>query len=111
MIRPNNPSSSVIGPSPQADSSYPSHRYPSPSMPGRENMPPQQMGSYQGRPMGPSQYPGPNSQTSGQSPYPPSQPDSYRNTEFQVNIKFNHHHLFFFVSSFFPVNFVAFVRS
>lgn len=106
MIRPNNPSSSVIGPSPQADSSYPSHRYPSPSMPGRENMPPQQMGSYQGRPMGPSQYPGPNSQTSGQSPYPPSQPDSYRNTEFQVNIIYSSSSFFFL--SFFSLSFLFF---
>ncbi|XP_054717325.1 trithorax group protein osa-like [Uloborus diversus] len=84
MIRPPAPSSSVIGPSPQQDSSYPPHRYPNQPMSSREGMPPQQMGSYQGRPaMGPSQYPGPNSQASGQSPYPPSQPESYRSSEFQ----------------------------
>ncbi|XP_035216082.1 trithorax group protein osa-like [Stegodyphus dumicola] len=85
MIRPPAPSSSVIGPSPQQDPTpYQSHRYPSQPMATRENIPPQQIGSYQGRPpVGPSQYPGPNTQTSGQSPYPAAQPESYRNPEFQ----------------------------
>lgn len=85
MMRPPSQSSSTMGPSSQTDSpGYSPHRYPSQQMSSRENMPPQQMGAYQGRPtMSSSQYPGTNSQSPGQSTYPQTQPESYRNPEFQ----------------------------
>ncbi|GIY39058.1 trithorax group protein osa [Caerostris darwini] len=80
MIRPPAPNSSAIGPSTQ-ESSYPPHRYGSQPMAGRDNMPPQPMSSFQGRPtLGPSQYP--NSQPPAQSPYSSAQPDSYRGSEY-----------------------------